>query len=310
MIIRSKAPPLDLTRWIGSEPLSLGSLRGKVVLLNFWTSTRLECVRDLPQLSKLKRRFPDAPLVVIGIHTPEFDLFDDEPALRAAKERLEVDHPVAMDEGNVTWKAYGCSVWPSKCLIDQKGIVRFVQEGEGGYLEIEAWVARLLGEMDLKAPPVQMRDAPTVPHTPLMLFTGALRSPGIGNEAEGEALCTKEYVDDAPHEPDVFYLDGPWYQDLQMLRLEEDRGHIALRVEARELRAVLSDVTSDVTVSIDGRPPEEKEAGADVMLVDGKCKLKNRERGIFHLARNLPLGEHEIVLTIRQKGLCVYSYIL
>ena len=140
------APELQgIVGWINSDPLSLRDLRGKVVLVDFWTYSCVNCLRTLPHLKEWDRAYRDDGLTIVGVHAPEF-AFEREPDnVRGAVRRLGIRYPVALDNDFVTWTAYANQYWPAKYLIDRTGRVRYYHYGEGEYEETERQIRRYLG---------------------------------------------------------------------------------------------------------------------------------------------------------------------
>jgi cytochrome c biogenesis protein CcdA/thiol-disulfide isomerase/thioredoxin len=132
--------------WLNSKPLTLEGLRGKVVLVDFWTYSCINCLRTLPHLEAWDARYRRAGLVIVGVHTPEFAFEHVVSNVRAAARRLGVRYPVAIDNGYKTWDAYGNDAWPAEYLIDRSGHVREVKKGEGDYGGTEERIRTLLGE--------------------------------------------------------------------------------------------------------------------------------------------------------------------
>jgi cytochrome c biogenesis protein CcdA/thiol-disulfide isomerase/thioredoxin len=141
------APPFKgVDTWINSRPLTLAKLRGKVVLVDFWTYSCINCLRTLPHLEAWDRRYRKAGLVIVGVHTPEFAFEHVVSNVRKATRRLGVRYPVAIDNGYKTWDAYRNDAWPAEYLIDRRGQVREVKKGEGNYGDTERKIQALLGE--------------------------------------------------------------------------------------------------------------------------------------------------------------------
>ncbi|OPY34489.1 MAG: thiol-disulfide oxidoreductase [Methanomassiliicoccales archaeon PtaU1.Bin124] len=298
--------------WVGSKPLNLQDLAGKVVVLNFWTASRLECVRDLQKIVALKERFHGRPIEFIGIHSAEFDFCNDAHRLKEICSRLGLSYPIGIDKAFSTWTDYEIEIWPTQLLIDAHGVVRFIHEGEGGEAELEAWVVRLLNEVgarDTFGPPSCTRKQVAPPE---YIFCGALRNQGIGNEQEGHAFEARGFEDDGVHERGAIYLGGCWFHDLQFLRHEgREAGHLALRFNSSDLYLVLSDGASDViSVTLDGGPLKKEHAGNDISFKDGKSIIIADRDGLYHLVRSNDRAEHEIRLTLDSDAPCLYSIIL
>jgi thiol-disulfide isomerase/thioredoxin len=132
--------------WLNSEPLSLHQLQGKVVLVDFWTYSCINCLRTLPYVSRWHEKFKDRGLVVIGVHTPEFGYEKSTRNVLAAIQRLAITYPVAQDNRYETWKAFGNEYWPAVYLVDRSGHIRLKHVGEGDYAETEEAIVHLLDE--------------------------------------------------------------------------------------------------------------------------------------------------------------------
>ncbi|WP_375312122.1 thioredoxin family protein [Bradyrhizobium sp. A5] len=133
-----------ITNWFNSKPLGIADLRGKVVLVDFWTYGCVNCVNTLPHVTDLYAKYKDKGLVVIGVHTPEFPFERSASNVQAALKRHGITYPVAQDNESRTWNAYRNQYWPAQYIIDQNGRIVFQHAGEGRYDEIDRTVARLL----------------------------------------------------------------------------------------------------------------------------------------------------------------------
>jgi len=142
---RAAAPNfVGITKWFNSAPLSIGDLRGKVVLVDFWTYGCYNCVNTLPYVTRLYDTYKDKGLVVVGVHTPEFPFERSAGNVQAALKRHGIAYPVAQDNESATWNAWRNQYWPAQYIVDQHGNVVFSHAGEGQYDEIEHKVRRLL----------------------------------------------------------------------------------------------------------------------------------------------------------------------
>jgi thiol-disulfide isomerase/thioredoxin len=128
------------------QPLSIAGLRGKVVIVDFWTYSCINCLRTLPHLKAWDESYRRAGLTIVGVHAPEFAFERVTSNVRSAVKRLGLRYPVALDNDFQTWRAYDNDYWPAKYLIDKTGHVRYTHFGEGAYGETESWIRRLLGE--------------------------------------------------------------------------------------------------------------------------------------------------------------------
>jgi thiol-disulfide isomerase/thioredoxin len=145
--VEGKLPSLGhATAWLNSEPLSAADLRGKVVLIDFWTYTCINWRRTLPYLRAWEQKYRDNGLVVIGVHTPEFSFEKDIGNVRGAAKDQNVDYPIAMDSDYAIWNAFKNQYWPALYFVDAQGRIRHHQFGEGDYEQSEVIIQQLLAE--------------------------------------------------------------------------------------------------------------------------------------------------------------------
>jgi thiol-disulfide isomerase/thioredoxin len=143
--IQNAAPNFaGISNWFNSAPLNMTDLRGKVVLVDFWTYGCVNCVNTLPHVTELYAKYRDRGLVVVGVHTPEFPFERSASNVQAALKRHGITYPVAQDNDSQTWNAYRNQYWPAQYIIDQSGKIVFRHDGEGQYEQIDRTIARLL----------------------------------------------------------------------------------------------------------------------------------------------------------------------
>lgn len=143
------APAPEFTgieKWLNSEPLTMQSLRGKVVLVDFWTYTCINCINTLPYVKSWYQTYKDKGLVVVGVHTPEYPFERLTANVSTAIKRFDIQYPVAQDNGYATWEAYKNNYWPAVYLIDKQGNIVYTHFGEGRYKETEAEIQKLLAQ--------------------------------------------------------------------------------------------------------------------------------------------------------------------
>lgn len=145
-----------IVQWINSDPLTMEELRGKVVLIDFWTYSCINCQRTLPYIRDWHNKYGEMGLVVVGVHAPEFQFEHKEENVRQAVIDQDVTWAVAMDNGFQTWRAYQNRWWPHKFLIDQQGTIRFHHIGEGAYRETELHIRNLLAEAGVDVSGIQV----------------------------------------------------------------------------------------------------------------------------------------------------------
>ncbi|GGG82617.1 protein DipZ [Sinomonas atrocyanea] len=214
------APALrDATAWIGSQPLDLKSLRGKVVLIDFWAYSCINCQRSLPHIVQLNDAYKSAGLEVIGIHTPEYAFEREQRNVEAGVKEHGIDYPVAMDNSYATWTAYRNRFWPAQYLIDANGTVRHIQQGEGGYQTTEALVRQLLTDahpgIALPQPVESAGTAVAAGTTPETFLGVAKQNAYAGPGAYRAGPGTFSFP--AQQRPGSFALSGPWTLDSQRI---------------------------------------------------------------------------------------------
>jgi thiol-disulfide isomerase/thioredoxin len=149
------APELSAGDWINSEPVKLSDLRGRVVLIEFWTFGCYNCRNTLPFIKDWNTRYRDKGLTIIGVHSPEFDEEKDVENLRRQVASLGIRYPVVTDNDYKTWKAYNVEAWPTTFLLDKQGRIRWMHVGEGAYNETEQLIQKLLAEKETSGGPGQ-----------------------------------------------------------------------------------------------------------------------------------------------------------
>jgi cytochrome c biogenesis protein CcdA/thiol-disulfide isomerase/thioredoxin len=253
-----KAPePTGITGWFntpGDAPLTLASLRGKVVLVDFWTYSCINCQRTLPHLAAWYRAYKDAGLVIIGMHTPEF-AFEHTPSnVRQQAHALGVEYPVAIDNGFATWRKYNAT-WPSEFLIDASGTVRHVRLTEGGYSDTEGLIRQLLVDRNPQAalpPPTDVPDAtPKQEDTP-ETYLGAHFEPLHISGPQPKPGVSTAYQFPTELRPNTFGLSGNWTASPQSLNAGPG-AQLELSFHARKVHLVAGG-QGNIRVSVDGRP--------------------------------------------------------
>jgi thiol-disulfide isomerase/thioredoxin len=145
----SRAPEFTgIDKWLNSESLTMQQLRGKVVLVDFWTYTCINCINTLPHVKSWYSKYKDQGLVVVGVHTPEYPFERSTDNVKTAIKRFDIKFPVAQDNNYATWSAYNNQYWPAFYLIDKKGQVVYTHFGEGQYDQTEATIKALLAQKE------------------------------------------------------------------------------------------------------------------------------------------------------------------
>ncbi len=256
------------TAWINSPPLTLESLRGKVVLVDFWTYSCINCLRTLPYIKAWNEKYKDSGLVIIGVHTPEFPFEKDETNVRKAVKDLGLVYPVPMDNDYKIWRSFNNEYWPADYFIDATGKIRFHHFGEGGYEESEGWIRTLLEEANHAPLPANATKiaASSVEAAP---DTNDIRSPEtyIGYERAENFASPGGLNQDDPQlyqtpaglKLNQWAFAGKWKDQDQFATSLTPGARISFRFHARDLHLVLGP-DSDGTpvrfrVTIDGQAP-------------------------------------------------------
>ena len=233
------------------KPLSLAGLRGKVVIVDFWTYSCINCLRTLPHLKAWDKAYRRAGLTIVGVHAPEF-AFERVPSnVRSAVRRLGIRYPVALDNDFATWRAYNNDYWPSKYLIDKSGRVRYTHFGEGAYGETESWIRRLLGEK------AKTRRTSVADETPSDITTpeSYLGYARLDRYAGGPVIFDKEALYSFPKRAvaqDELGYSGRWTLTPEHARAGAD-ARLKLQFQANDIFLVLAG-EGRVQVLVDGRP--------------------------------------------------------
>ncbi len=313
----SGAPELvGLQGWVGSPPLSLGGLRGKVVLVDFWTYSCINCLRTIPYLNAWYDRYRDDGLVVIGIHSPEFAFERDPARVEGEVRRLGVSYPVAIDSEKRTWAAYVNQYWPHKYLIDRGGHIRHTQIGEGGYELMESHIRELLAEhghvvsFEIASVSPEAVDAKAIA-TPEIYF-GSYFGQFLGNPLGLRSMREAEYREPATLEPNLFYLSGRWTIGEEAVTSVGREAHrVSLRYTAKAVNVVAGAPGRRVLVEVlrDGRPLEAAEWGEDIRRDEqGRAVVEVSDHRLYRLILDRAgYGTHTITLVIHEPGFGVYT---
>jgi thiol-disulfide isomerase/thioredoxin len=273
--IEGPAPSIaGATDWINSSPLSIESLKGKVVLIDFWTYSCINCIRTLPYLKAWSDKYRDMGLEIVGVHAPEFAFEKRIDNIKAAVERFKIEFPVAVDNNFSIWRAYENRYWPAFYLIDAQGRIRHHQFGEGSYEDMEAAIRDLLREAGTQ--PTQGNSLPSA-------ATGAEVPADYRPSLSAETYLGYEQARNfasiggvAPDTPKKYYwhrldlngwgLTGDWTVGAESAVLNHSFGEIAFRFNARDLHLVMGSGQHKKPVRfqvlIDGAPPG-KDHGTD-----------------------------------------------
>lgn len=306
------------TRWLNSPPLTREQLRGKVVLVDFWTYSCINCLRALPYVKAWAEKYRDAGLVVIGVHAPEFAFEKTEANVRRAVTDLGITYPVAQDNNLTIWQAFNNQFWPAHYFIDVEGRIRHHHFGEGEYERSESVIQQLLreggrtnvpgGSVDPRAEGAQATAAPTA-KTSHETYLGYGRGQ---NFAAGTARTDESatYQTTAQLQPGQWGLDGQWTIGREMSRLDGPGGKISFRFHARDVHLVLAPSKEGGSkpvrfkVTLDGKPPGDGH-GVDA-AADGSGTVT--EDRLYQLIRLKSPGDHTFTIEFADPGVQAFAF--
>lgn len=297
------APPfVDIKEWINSKPLKMSELLGNVVLIDFWTYSCINCIRTLPYLRAWDQKYKDLGLVIVGVHTPEFEFEKNLKNVEDAVKRFQITYPIGLDNNYGTWQAYSNAYWPAHYLIDQEGIVRQVHFGEGKYLETENAIRYLLGLAPLKEKEQEMVVAAGMTHE---TYLGYKRAQSYSSEIS--LIPNREYTYgfDKPLQFDQVGLKGNWDVKAEKIISASNESKLEINFMADQVYLVLGGHSSlPVKVELDGQLLPQKYATDDV--IKGEIQVKEpRKYDILNLRGDN--GRHVLSLQI-PKGIEAYAF--
>jgi methionine-S-sulfoxide reductase len=318
-IVEGLMPPLTgATGWLNSKPLTREGLRGKVVVIDFWTYSCINCLRAMPYINAWASHYKDAGLVVIGVHSPEFAFEKDTANVRQAIAKHSIQYPVALDSELAIWKAFNNKFWPAHYFVDAKGQIRAHQFGEGKYAKQERTIRQLLTEAGAKNLPDPLDDAAgqgvsaaadtanVASHETYLGFARAENFRSPGGFAKDAA---KSYAMPASLALNQWALSGSWKVAGEHAQLEKAPGRIVFRFRARDLHLVLGPGADRkpvrFRVTIDGKAPGDDHG----MDVDANGNGRVNEQRLFQLIRQKgAVGEHEFAIEFLDAGVHAYSF--
>lgn len=303
--------------WINSGPLNMSQLRGKVVLVDFWTYSCINCIRAAPHVEAWYKAYGDNGLVVIGVSTPEFQFEHNYTNVQDAVRRLNITYPVALDNNYSTWDAYGNHYWPADYVIDKNGDVRYISYGEGNYNQTEAVIRALLVNAGYSIQP-NFTDVPLGANfsaigTPEIYF-GYLEIQGHGSQfsqqdysiISGSQGSTANYpAPNATQYNNTVYLSGEWLSGPDGM-VAVNNSKIFLTYKAREVNIVASG-NSTVSVKLDGQPLPAGYLGADDMAINGSAVARIGPPRLYNIVSAPSYGWHRLEIDA-SPGFKIYTF--
>ena len=304
--------------WLNSPPLTTTALRGKVVLIDFWTYTCINWLRTLPYVRAWAEKYRDQGLVVIGVHAPEFSFEKDPNNVRWAVKDMRVDYPVAVDNEHVIWRAFGNHYWPALYFVDAQGRVRHHHFGEGSYRESEMIIQELLAEngndgFDREPVSVDGRGIEAAADWDSLgsreNYVGYERTQNFASPGGVVPDESRTYQSPANLRVNEWSLSGDWTVQREATVLNKANGRIAYRFHARDLHLVMGSATPGMPVKfrvlIDGQAPGAARGGD----VDAQGKGTVIEQRLYQLIRQpKPIIDRQFEIEFFGPGVEAYAF--
>jgi thiol-disulfide isomerase/thioredoxin len=316
-----------------NSPISLSSLKGKVVLLYIWTYTCINSIRPMPYIDDWNQKYSNKGLVTVGVHSPEFQFEKNYTNVKNAVKRLGITYPVILDSDHGTWNAYGNNYWPRFYLIDAQGYLRYDHIGEGDYNQIEKSIQSLVAERAalMGAKEISFDANPTAPINPGSLYYVDLRqntTPEIyigyntaraplGNP-EGfspEQTVSYSIPSTTSFKPHIAYLQGTWKNNPDNMELQSDSGRIVLTYYAKSVNLIAGGkgggvVFNDEAIRGGGAgaaaaSKSNKSLGQD-LSPDGSFRIDGQR--LYNLAIHNKYAAHSIVIDVKGKGFQFFTF--
>lgn len=310
----NRAPELQgIAGYINTDPIKLEDFKGKVILVDFWTYTCINCIRTLPYLNSWYEKYSDDGLVIIGVHTPEFEFEKSYENVLSAVKKYNVKYPVVQDNDYKTWNAYQNKFWPTKYLIDIDGNIRYNHIGEGAYEETEKMIQEVLSER-AKKNNVEMTEEISKPQSAVDVDFRKIGTPEIylgykfarvdlGNEQGFEPEQTVDYKLPNTIVPNMVYLEGTWKNNPDHMELVSDTGKIVLFYSAKDVNIVAGQ-NSVLSIFLDGVSVGES-SGSDVIINN---KVLVREQTLYNIVSGNDYNSRLLEIDIEGKGFEIYTF--
>ena len=310
------APDLvGIAYYINTTPEQLAKkIEGKVVLYDIWTYSCINCVRTLPHITAWNEKYADDGLLIIGIHSPEFEFEKDVYNVEMAVDKHGINYPVVLDNEWETWKAFENRYWPRKYLADHEGYIRYDHIGEGAYQETEKIIQQLLEERALSlgiqvASAESLVDIEEFQHTSFRtpeLYFGYKFAPGrnqLGNSEGFNSGNEVTYTLPENFQQHYFYLDGTWENLQGSMKLVSNTGSIVLPYHAKEVNIVAAN-DAELEIFLDDIAIPDMYSGNDVI----SGKVKTSEAGLYNIVNSKEASSHLLKIDISEPGFEIYTF--
>ena len=312
-----KAPDLvGISHYLNTTPEKLKEeIKDKVVLYDIWTYSCINCIRTLPYITAWNDKYADQGLLIIGVHSPEFEFEKDPDNVKMAIEKYGIDYPVVLDNDMETWKAFDNRYWPRKYIADHEGYIRYDHIGEGGYQETEKIIQQLLNERNTSlgiqtASAASLVDIDAFEHSMFRspeLYFGykfAQNRNQLGSEEGFQPGKTVTYLESEKVDLHKFYLTGDWKNYEDSMELISDTGVIKLRYNAKQVN-IVTDNNAELKIFLDGEPIPTKYSGDDI--TSGNMLIVS-EPSLYNIISSDNSASHLMEIKIMGKGFQIFTF--
>ena len=311
-----KAPDLvGIAHYLNTTPENLEEqIKDKVVLYDIWTYSCINCVRTLPYITAWNDKYSDQGLLVVGIHSPEFEFEKNPDNVQMAIDKHGIDYPVVLDNDMETWKAFDNRYWPRKYIADNEGYIRYDHIGEGGYQETEKIIQQLLKERSTNlgiqfASASSLVDIEAFEHTNFRtpeLYFGykfAQNRSQLGSDEGFQPGKIVTYSDQSNIDLHKFYLTGEWKNHEDSMELISETGTIKLLYNAKEVN-IVTDKNAELEIFLDGVALPAKYSGKDTT----ENGIIVSEAGLYNIINSENSASHMMEIKISGKGFQIFTF--
>jgi thiol-disulfide isomerase/thioredoxin len=316
-----KAPEFQgISAYINSNGTKLSDLKGKVVLVDFWTYSCINCIRTLPYLVDWNQKYSDKGLVIVGIHSPEFEFEKNMDNVKQAVTRFGIKYPVLLDNEHDTWNAFHNSYWPRKYLVDAEGFIRYDHIGEGGYSETENAIRNLLAERagqqnisltGVSQTNVSIAESQSVDinqiKTPELYFGYQFARSELGNtEGFNPDKIVSYRLPSSKIMPNVIYLEGEWKNNADDMELVGNEGKIVLDYSAKSINIVAGG-RGEIDVKEFGKDNQTSNPyrGNDL---DNEGRLIIDGQRLYNIGNHQDYGKRQVEIDISGPDFRIYTF--
>ena len=313
----TKAPNLvGISHYLNTSSEELAKkMKDKVILYDIWTYSCINCVRTLPFITSWDEKYSDQGLLIIGIHSPEFEFEKDPQNVKIAIEKYGITYPVVMDNSMETWKAFENNYWPRKYIADHKGNLRYDHIGEGDYQETEKIIQQLLDERAIamnienisenKLVIIQEFEH-TLFRTPELYFgyKFAQNRNQLGSDEGFQPERIVKYSEPKNIQLNKFYPIGNWKNHQDSMELTESKGMIKLSFDAKEVN-IVTENSAQLEIFLDGVPLTEKHAGSDISFGN---RIDVFNPGMYNIISSETSISHTMEIIIDGKGFQAFTF--